>query len=110
MTILTIGRVRSVVFLKGSDKDRDDLYAATPPLEAKKYLISCAASQLGVPQSKQKRLSFIDIKKAYFNAPAKRDLFVDLPGEFLEPGGKGNVCGNKKFSSFFHNLLKHLLT
>ena len=32
---------------KGGDKDRDDLFAATPPLEAKKLLISSAASQLG---------------------------------------------------------------
>ena len=48
---------------KGNDKDRDDLFAGTPPLEAKKLLISCAASQLGKPLNKQKRLSFIDIKK-----------------------------------------------
>ena len=76
---------------KGSDKDRDDLFAATPPLEPKKLLISSAASQMGKPQNKQKRLSFIDIKKPYFNAPAKRDLFVQLPDEFLDKGEKG--CG-----------------
>ena len=85
---------------KGNDNDRDDLFAATPPLEAKKLLISKAASQLGVPYKQQKRLSFIDIKKAYFNAPAKRDLFVALPDEFLEPGEKGKVCGKLNFSLY----------
>ena len=85
---------------KGSDRDRDDLFAATPPLEAKKYLISCAASQIGKPYKKQKRLGFIDIKKAYFNAPAKRDLYVVLPDEFLDPGEKGKVCGKLNYSLY----------
>ena len=85
---------------KGDDKDRDGLFAATPPLEAKKLLISSAASQMGKPQNKQKRLSFIDIKKAYFNAPAKRDLFVQLPDEFLDKGEKGVVCGKLNFSLY----------
>ena len=85
---------------KGNDNDRDDLFAATPPLEAKKLLISSAASQLGKPYVQQKRLNFIDIKKAYFNAFAKRDLYVQLPDEFLEPGEKGKVCGKLNFSLY----------
>ena len=30
---------------KGKDKDRDDLFAATPPLEAKRMLLSRAATR-----------------------------------------------------------------
>ncbi len=34
---------------KGNDKHRDNVYASTPPLEAKKILMSMAASQLDTP-------------------------------------------------------------
>ena len=69
-------------------------------MEAKKLLISSAASQLGKPHKQQKRLSSIDIKKAYFNAPAKRALYVVLPDEFLSPGEKGKICGKLNFSLY----------
>ena len=52
---------------KGKDNDRDDLFAATPPLEAKKALIAKAACQKGVDPRKLKKLGFIDIRKAYFH-------------------------------------------
>ena len=52
---------------KGKD-NRDDLFAATPPLEAIKALVSLAASQC--KNKNIKKLAFIDIKKAYFHAPA----------------------------------------
>ena len=40
-----------------------------------------------------RKICFIDIRKAYFNAPAQRDVYVQLPDEALEPGEKGQVCG-----------------
>ena len=43
-----------------------------------------AASQLGVPVKEWKQLGFIDIRKAYFHAKVKRDIYVKLPDEFLE--------------------------
>ena len=43
---------------KGGDKDRDDLFAATPPLEAKRSLIAMASCQRGVPRNKMKKLGF----------------------------------------------------
>lgn len=64
---------------KGNDTGRDDLYASTPPLEAKKMLISRAASQVGIPLSCIRKLSFIDIRKAYFHAPEKNEVYVELP-------------------------------
>ena len=56
---------------RGNDNDRDDLFAATPPLEAKKSLIALASCQRGVPKHLCKKLGFIDIRKAYFHAKAK---------------------------------------
>ena len=47
---------------KGKDNDRDDLFAATPPLEAKKALIALAACQKGVEPRKFKKLGLVDIR------------------------------------------------
>ena len=35
------------------------------------------------------KLDFVDIRKAYFNAPARRAVYVELPTEVAEPG----MCG-----------------
>ena len=85
---------------KGGDKDRDDLFAATPPLEAKRSLIAMASCQRGVPRNKIKKLGFIDIRKAYFHAKAKRLMYVQLPEEFCEPGEFGKVCGRLNYSLY----------
>jgi hypothetical protein len=77
---------------------QEGLFAATPPLEAKKVLISQAASQRNHNQCK--KLGFIDIRKAYFHAPARRKLYVKLPPEFLEPGEAGQVCGRLNYSLY----------
>ena len=50
---------------KGSDKDRDDLFAETPPLEAKRMLISRAATKR--IDGRRRKLMFIDAKKAHLN-------------------------------------------
>ena len=50
---------------KGNDNKRNDLFAATPPLEAKRTLFALAASQCGT-HGITKKLSFVDIRKAYF--------------------------------------------
>ena len=52
---------------KGGDNHRDDLYAATPPLEGKKALIALASCQRGVPRNKIKKLGFVDIRKNIFS-------------------------------------------
>ena len=63
---------------------RPDLFAATPPLEFLRYLVSrCASSQTSARKTK---LMVQDVKKAYFYAPATQDLYVDLPPERSQPG------------------------
>ena len=66
----------------------DDLfYAATPPLEAKRMIVSEWASN----QYVYKQLSFIDVKKAYFHGVPIRSLYVRFPPELGMP--KQNVVG-----------------
>ena len=85
---------------KGNDRNRDDLFAATPPLEAKRSLIALASCQTGVPRNKIKKLGFIDIRQAYFHAKAKRLMYVVIPEEFCEPGEFGKVCGRLNYSLY----------
>ena len=60
----------------------DDFFAATPPLEALRLLISHAASNI----AKNLKLMVMDARKAHLHAMAVRDVFVDLPPERRRPG------------------------
>ena len=60
-------------------------FASPPPLEAKRILFAKYAQEPvknGVPQ----RISFVDVKKAYFQAIPKRHIFMSLPRELGLPG------------------------
>jgi len=96
--------IRWIDINKGDDKDpeyrsrlvakeikmdkREDLFAATPPLEAKKILFSMAVTDNG-NRAKPLKLDFIDVRRAYFHARAKREVFIELPEEDMEMG----MCG-----------------
>ena len=58
--------------------NREDLFAATPPLEAKKLLFSLAATEgVGYEEGKSEhgmKLDSADIRKAFFHAEARRDV------------------------------------
>ena len=72
---------------------RLDLFAATPPLEAKKSLFSFAVTEgIGFQSGDRKggkKIDFVDIKRAYFQADSIREVYVDLPEEDQSPG----MCG-----------------
>jgi len=71
---------------------RLDLFAATPPLEALKMLISIMMSEgIGWCKNHDERMKmdFIDIRRAYFHAESTRDVFIELPAEDNEVG----MCG-----------------
>ena len=65
----------------------DEYYAATPPLEAKKLLFSEYANTARRPTNKPKLivLSFVDIKKAYFNGVPRRNIHLAFPRELGIP-------------------------
>jgi len=72
--------------------NRQDLFAATPPLEAKKLLFSWATTEgIGWSGIKEEgmKLDFIDVSRAYFHAPAIRKVYVELPDEDAEEGMVG---------------------
>ena len=76
-----------------NDSKREDLFAATPPLEAKKLLFSLAVTEGCGYQAGCRdngcSIDFIDVRRAYFHARARRDVFIALPEEDQENG----MCG-----------------
>ena len=72
------------------DKSKD-LFAATPPLEAKKVLFSLLASTATGTADDPLALDFIDISRAHFHANAIRGVYVKLPPEVDEPGKRGRL-------------------
>ena len=75
-----------------NDKAIDGLFAATPPLEALRLLLSWAATVEGKGagsfagarrQERRKGIMIADVSRAFFEAPARRDVCVELPAEVL---------------------------
>ena len=60
---------------------REDLFAATPPLESLRMVVSvCASNQLGSPDTRFIIMA-TDVKRAYFYAPATRPIYIEIPAE-----------------------------
>ena len=53
----------------------EDFFAATPPLETLRLVLSMAADDPSI------QVTLVDISRAYFNAFIARDVFVELPAE-----------------------------
>ncbi len=68
---------------------RDDLFAATPPLESLKAVVSLCSSRQG--RRHPHRIMSIDVKRAYFYAPAVRPIYIRIPKEDWEEGDQGRV-------------------
>ena len=63
---------------RAADKDREDLFAATPPWELKKLLMSQATYRGG---GKKRKMLLIDVKKAHLNPECGDEVYVELPEE-----------------------------
>ena len=72
-------------------KKSDDFFAAMPPLEVLRMLISQAATGRTSGRG-GKKILVIDAKKAHLHAVPDREIFVDLPPERRQPG----MCGRLK--------------
>ena len=73
------------------DKNQE-LFAGTPPLEAKKMLMSLATTQgVGFGSGASLKLDFIDVSRAYFHANTRRDVYVKLPPEDFQEGMVGKL-------------------
>ena len=73
---------------------RDDLFAATPPLEAFKTILSMTATS-----NRGEVVMINDISRAFFHARAKREVFVQLPKEDMNEGEE-KMCGRLKYSMY----------
>ncbi len=82
------GQIRSRLvardFRARGEKDREDLFAATPPLELLKAQLSRAASEEG------RKVLVIDVKKAHLYPLCEVDAYIELPEE---AGAGPGTCG-----------------
>ena len=85
---------------KFGERDRPDLFASMPPLEAKKLLFKMAASQQSIDDMKMTTLSkkkktlklmLIDVRKAHLNANCEEDVDVELLVGLGRPRGYGKL-------------------
>ena len=67
-------------FKKKGDNNREDLFAAMPPLEAKKALFRLAAVKMTgkmTQRGEAMKLMMVDVRKAHLNAKCNRhDVYV----------------------------------
>ena len=77
-------RARLVSCELNNGEKNDFFSASTPPLEGKRMLFSRYVSERQ-RKGKPLRLSFVDIRKAYFNAIPERAIFMRVPKELGLP-------------------------
>ena len=71
---------------------RDDLFAATPPLESLRMILSVCASNQYYQDSKEKFIVMSnDVRRAYFYAPSTRVIYIRIPKEDWEDGDEERV-------------------
>ena len=77
-----------LVAMEFNDGQDPSLFAATPPLEAMRFLVHLAATKR---KGENHCLMTIDVKRAYFNAQATSDVFISIPKEDQQPGDEHRV-------------------
>ena len=66
-------------FKDPKEKDREDLFSATPPLEMIRFMLSRQAT---IRSDKEERKTmYLDIKKAHLAPLCRSDVYVELPAE-----------------------------
>ena len=85
---------RSRLVVREFNQGKDDtLYASTPPLEAMRLIVSHAATIDPENPNVRRDLMVNDVRRAYFYAQQKRNVFIELPSEDGEalPGEVGQL-------------------
>ena len=81
-------------FKPKGDDGREDLFAAMPPLEAKKFRFNMACMRvkgLNTRSGRSMKLLIVDVRKAHLNGKCESDEYVERPAEARAGEGK---CGN----------------
>eukprot|EP00973_Karenia_brevis_P061009 8483342-Karenia_brevis.AAC.1 len=76
-----------------------ELYAATPPLEALKIIISRAATKDEKHRRLTRKIMVNDVSRAYFYARSDTPTFVEICAEDYEPGDEDR-CGELNVSMY----------
>ena len=79
-------------FKDKGEKDREDLFSATPPLELVRYLLSRQATRRRDGQ--ERKTLYIDVKKAHLVPKCTQDVYVELPAE---AGAQADECGKLEY-------------
>ena len=66
-------------FKTRGEKDREDLFCATPPLELLRFLLSRQATRRR--DGKERKTMFTDVKKAHLVPECHEEVYVELPEE-----------------------------
>ena len=74
---------------------RPELHAPTPPLEALKVVLS----EIATGTRRGKVVALVDVRRAYFYAPARGKVMVELPPEDYQPGDK-HMCGLLRYGLY----------
>ena len=89
-------RYRSRLVVKEYNNSKQpELFAAKPPAEGQKVMLSKLAQGQG-----KTRLLYADVSRAYFYAPAVRPVYVALPVEDQDPSDPIDTCGELAFSMY----------
>ena len=84
-------KFRSRLVAKETNRGKNEEFiVTTPPLEGPEMLLSLAVTE-GIGHDKKERkhgmkIDVIDVRRAYFQARAKRDVYVNLPEDQWEEG------------------------
>ena len=66
-------------FKDRKDKDREDLFSATPPIELMRFVLSRQATKR--KDGIERKTMFLDVKKAHLAPLCEEDVYVELPEE-----------------------------
>ena len=66
-------------FKDPKEKDREDLFSATPSLEMMRFIMSRQATHR--KDGRERKSMYLDIKKAHAIPLCEQDVYVELPGE-----------------------------
>ena len=78
-----------------NDCEAAGMFAATPPLEALKILISDVSTIGKDSEEEQKVLMINDVARAFFEAPVRRNICIELPAEdYTEEDERKDMVGH----------------
>ena len=88
-----------LVAMEFNDAPDPSLFASTPPLEALRFILHQAATS---GKKDPQCVMLVDVKRAYFNAEATRDIFIEIPKEDRVSGDETSVSSD--FASMAHGI------